>query len=92
MGDARPTSPLPKPVSIKSPQKSNASKKFLTIKCEKSGFQRKCLYCPLGGQVFGQGWTNSRMTLATLSEDVLELVTKASVVTLSSVVPWTTLV
>ena len=31
----RPTSPLPKPVSIKSPQKSNASKKFLTIKCEK---------------------------------------------------------
>ena len=92
MGDARPTSPLPKPVSIKSPQKSNTSKKFLTIKCEKSGFQRKCLYCPLGGQVFGQGWTNSRMTLATLSEDVLELVTKASVVTLSSVVPWATLV
>ena len=35
MGDARPTSHMPKPVSIKSPQKSNTSKKFLTIKCEK---------------------------------------------------------
>ena len=31
----RPTSPLPKAVSLKSPQKSNQSKKHLTIKCEK---------------------------------------------------------